>query len=75
MEKTAQQKTTFITSLILVSSYQFKRMPFGLQGALATFLRMIDRLLNGLDDYANAYLDDLDCQSDHLAVVAIRSIG
>ena len=39
--------------------YQFKCMPFGLQGAPATFQRMMDALLDGLRDYASAYLDDL----------------
>lgn len=36
-------KTTFTTPFGL---YQFTRMPFGLQGAPATFQRMVDRLLN-----------------------------
>ena len=34
-------------------------MPFGLQGAPATFQRMMDQLLKGLEDFAAAYLDDL----------------
>ena len=61
VEKTAQEKTAFVTPFGL---YQFKRMPFGLQGAPATFQRMMDRLLNGLGDYANAYLDDLVIYSE-----------
>ena len=39
--------------------YQFTCMPFGLQVALATFQRMMDRLVDGLQDFASAYLDDL----------------
>ena len=35
--------------------YQFCVMPFGLQ---ATFQRMMDSLLRGLDSYAAVYLDD-----------------
>jgi len=34
-------------------------MPFTLQGAPATFQRMVDRLLDGLSDFAGAYLDDI----------------
>ena len=39
--------------------FQFKRMPFGLMGAAATFQRMVDRLLGGLGEFANAYIDDV----------------
>ena len=51
-----QQKTAFTTPFGL---YQFRRMPFGLQGAPATFQRMMDRLLDGMKDFADAYIDDL----------------
>ena len=34
-------------------------MPFGLHGAPATFQHMMDQLLDGIGDYAAAYLDDL----------------
>ena len=34
-------------------------MPFGLQGALATFQHMIDKLLDGMGEFASAYLDDV----------------
>jgi len=52
----AQQKTAFTTPFGL---FEFKRMPFGLQGAPATFQRMMDKLLDGLGDFARAYIDDL----------------
>ena len=51
-----QAKTAFTTPFGL---FQFKRMPFGLQGAPASFQRMMDRLLQGLGGFASAYLDDL----------------
>ena len=56
MEKSARSKTAFRTPFGL---YQFRRMPFGLQGAPSTFQRMMDSLLVGTQDYAAAYLDDL----------------
>ena len=34
-------------------------MPFGLQGAPATFQRLMDRVIKGMQSYASAYLDDL----------------
>ena len=51
-----QHKTAFATPFGL---FQFTRMPFGLQGAPATFQRMMDRMLDGLENEAGAYIDDL----------------
>ena len=42
-------------------------MPFGLQGAPATFQRMMAQLLAGCNDYAAAYLDDVALSSTVLA--------
>ena len=52
----SRTRTAFTTPFGL---YQFTVMPFGLQGAPATFQRMMDVLLKGIRDYAEAYLDDL----------------
>ena len=53
-----------------VGFFQFRVMPFGLQGAPATFQRMMDRLLTGAYEFAAAYLDNLviysSMWSDHL---------
>ena len=75
----ARVKTAFVTPFGL---YQFRVMPFGLQGAPATFQRMMDQLLHGLEEYAAAYLDDLVIYSDswedhmlHLAKVFDRLRG
>ena len=54
--KEDREKTAFTTPFGL---YQFTRMPFGLQGAPATFQRMVDKILNGLNDFAGAYIDDV----------------
>lgn len=63
----SQPKTAFTTPFGL---YQFKVMPFGLQSAPACFQRMMDRLIDGLDESAAAYIDDLiifsSSWSDHL---------
>ena len=56
----SQQKTAFTTPFGL---FQFKVMPFGLQGAPATFQRLMDRVLRGLDDFAAAYIDDVVIRS------------
>ena len=34
-------------------------MPFGLKGALATFQRLVDRVIQGLESVVGAYTDDL----------------
>ena len=73
-----REKTAFSTPFGL---FQFTRMPFGLQGAPATFQRMVDRLLNGLGDFANAYIDDVIIYSktwkehlNHLEIVLDRLV-
>ena len=50
-----QPKTAFSTPFEL---YQFNTMPFGLKKAPATFQRLMDRVIHGLD-FAAAYSDDL----------------
>ena len=67
MAEESRAKTAFTTGFGL---YQFRVMPFGLQGAPATFQRMMDKLLMGLEGYTVAYLDDLvvfsQSWTDHL---------
>jgi hypothetical protein len=56
MEEESRHKTAFTTPYGL---YQFRVMPFGLQGAPATFQRMMDTVVRGMQDISAAYLDDL----------------
>ena len=50
--------------------FQFRMMPFGLQGPPAMFQRMMDQLVQGTHEFAASYLDDLVIHSstweDHL---------
>ena len=70
MASTSRHLTAFTTPFGL---FQFKVMPFGLQGAPATFQRLMDRVLKGLESYVVAYIDDLVIHSrtwgEHLAQV------
>lgn len=48
-------KTAFAAQLGL---YQFTMMPFGLNGGFASFQRVTDKALKGVQDCAVAYIDD-----------------
>ena len=56
MARLSRHLTAFTTPFGL---FQFRVMPFGLQGAPATFQRLMDKVLQGLEDYAAAYIDDM----------------
>uniref|UniRef100_A0A1X7TY68 Reverse transcriptase domain-containing protein n=1 Tax=Amphimedon queenslandica TaxID=400682 RepID=A0A1X7TY68_AMPQE len=56
IEETARDKTAFITPF---GVYEFTMMPFGLQGAPATFQRLMDWVLQGTEQFAGAYIDDV----------------
>ena len=57
MDPEHQEKTAFVTQDGL---FEFRRMPFGLCNAPATFQRLMDRVLAGLKwDQCLVYLDDI----------------
>uniref|UniRef100_A0A1X7TVH1 Reverse transcriptase domain-containing protein n=1 Tax=Amphimedon queenslandica TaxID=400682 RepID=A0A1X7TVH1_AMPQE len=61
VEEASQDKTAFVTPFGL---YQFTMMPFGLQGAPATFQRLVDQVLRGTEGFAGAYIDDIAIYSE-----------
>ena len=66
----ARHMTAFSTPCGL---FQFTMMPFGLQGAPATFQRLMDKVIKGMQSYASAYLDDLviysSCWKGHVSQI------
>ena len=52
----ARHKMAFATPFGL---FQFNIIPFGPQGAPATFQRLMDKVMCGLSKFSSAYLDDL----------------
>ena len=56
MSPNARHKTAFATPSGL---FQFTRVPFGLKGAPATFQRLVDRVLQGLEEISGPYIDDI----------------
>ena len=81
MADKAKELTAFVTPYGL---FQFKVMPFGLNGAPATFQRLMDRVTHGMSEYTAANLDDLAAYSatwkDHLehvrqVLVRLRESG
>lgn len=57
MEPKDQHKTAFSTTF---GHYEFKRLPFGLKGAPATFQRLMNHVLVGLQGFkCFVYLDDI----------------
>ena len=60
LSEDAIPKCAFYTPRMSPSHWEFVRMPFGLKGAPATFQRMVDRVLAGIEYHtALAYLDDI----------------
>ncbi|KAJ1196314.1 hypothetical protein NDU88_000185 [Pleurodeles waltl] len=67
LSEDAKPKTAFST---IGGQYRFTVMPFGLKNAPATFQRLVNTVLQGLEAFSAAYLDDIAVFSsswdDHL---------
>ena len=59
--ESAREKTAFVTP---EGSFQYRRMPFGLQNAPTTFQRTMDKTLRPHRAYAAAYLVDVVIHSE-----------
>ena len=57
----AKEKTAIVTPF---GKLEFTRMPFGLVNATSTFQRLMDRVLEGMDGFCSAYVDDILVYSD-----------
>ncbi|XP_065438558.1 uncharacterized protein LOC135981218 [Chrysemys picta bellii] len=72
LDAEAQGKSAFIVESGL---YEFKVLPFGMRNSGATFMRLINEVLRGLESFARAYIDDLAVFSsswqDHLNHIGI----
>ena len=61
MDEESRDKTTFVTS---EETFRFRVMPFGLTGAPATFQRLMDVVMSGLNlEVCLVYLDDITVYS------------
>ena len=56
----AKEISAFVTSKAF---YQFRVMPFGMKNAPATFQRLVNRVIDGIDG-CQAYIDDLVVYAD-----------
>jgi len=56
MASNSRDKTAFTTPFGL---FRFNVMPFGLNGAPATFQRMMESLIRGMEEFTGGYMDDL----------------
>ena len=55
-EESSQPKTAFVT---MDGLYEFRVMPFGLCNAPATFQRVIQKVLAGLNEFCSVHIDDI----------------
>lgn len=56
MDEHSKELTAFSC---LQGKFQYRRMPFGLRNAPATFQLLMQRVLSGLDSFALSYIDDV----------------
>ena len=61
LDRDAEEKSAFVTPF---GQYQFTVMPFGMVNAGATFVRLMNKVLNGHEDYADSFIDDVGIFSD-----------
>ena len=73
LTRRAQERTAFITPQMSPSHWEYIYMPFGLMGAPATFQRLVDSMLRGIQyNTCMAYLDDIVVISETLEEGMVR---
>ena len=56
MEQSAKERSAFVTPF---GHYQFNVMPFGMVNSGATFVRLMKMILEGLEEFSDAFIDDV----------------
>lgn len=56
LDESSKQKSAFVTPF---GSFRFNVMPFGMSCAGATFMRLMNKVLDGTELYADSYIDDI----------------
>jgi hypothetical protein len=62
LDEDAKRKSAFVTPF---GQYQFSAMPFGMVNAGATFVRLMNKVLKGHEEYADSFFDDVGIFSDN----------
>lgn len=56
LDEDAKQKNAFVTPM---GHYQFTVMPFGMENAPATFVRLMHKVIDGLHSFVQCFIDDI----------------
>lgn len=61
LDDDAKRKSAFVTPF---GYFSFTVMPFGMVNAPATFVRLVSKVLTGLEDFTKAFIDDIGIYSN-----------
>lgn len=61
LDDDAKRKSAFVTPF---GHFSFTVMPFGMVNAPATFVRLVSKVLTGLEDFTEAFIDDIGIYSN-----------
>ena len=61
LDEDTKRKIAFVTPF---SHFSFSVMPFGMVNALATFVRLVSKVLAGFEDFTRAFIDDIGIYSN-----------
>lgn len=61
LDDDAKRKSAFVTPF---GHFSFTVMPFGMVNAPATFVRLVSKVLTGLEDFTDAFIDDIGIYSN-----------